>query len=152
MRMHLREECGYEPSEDLVSELREAVFNRNVMPSMRAIMTSGPALERDNVAGYNCSFLPVDSLRSFDEAMYILMCGTGVGFSVESIYVDKLPTVNEHFESTNTTIVVEDSKAGWAKALRELLALLWQGQVPTWFVQREQDSRHSGDGHLVQSH
>ena len=87
MRMHLREELGYEPSEDLISELRQAVFDRNVMPSMRAIMTSGPALERDHVAGYNCSFLPVDSLRSFDEAMYILMCGTGVGFSVESSYM-----------------------------------------------------------------
>jgi len=136
MRMHLREELGYEPSEDLISELRQAVFDRNVMPSMRAIMTSGPALERDHVAGYNCSFLPVDSLRSFDEAMYILMCGTGVGFSVESTYVDKLPSVNEHFENTNTTIVVEDSKAGWAKSLRELLALLWQGQVPSWDVSK----------------
>jgi len=97
-------------------------------------MTAGAALDRYNVAGYNCSFLPVDSLRSFDEAMYILMCGTGVGFSVESVYVDKLPAVNEHFEKTDTTIVVEDSKAGWAKALRELLALLWQGQIPTWDV------------------
>jgi len=97
---------------------------------MRAVMTAGEALSRDNIAGYNCSFLPVDSLRSFDEAMYILMCGTGVGFSAESIYVDKLPVINEHFEKTDTVIVVEDSKAGWAKALRELLALLWQGQIP----------------------
>ena len=136
MKKHLKEECGYTPSEELVSELRDVVFNRNVMPSMRAVMTAGPALERDHVAGYNCSFLPVDSLRSFDEAMYILMCGTGVGFSVESVYVDKLPQVNEHFEPTNTTIVVEDSKAGWAKALRELLALLWQGQVPSWDVSK----------------
>ena len=136
IRMHLREECGYEPSETLIAELRQEVFNRNIMPSMRAIMTSGPALDRDNVAGYNCSFLPVDSLRSFDEAMYILMCGTGVGFSVESTYVDKLPSVNEHFEITNTTIVVEDSKAGWAKALRELLAMLWVGQIPSWDISK----------------
>lgn len=136
MQDHLKEEFNYNPSAELVSELRDAVFNRNVMPSMRAVMTSGPALERDHVAGYNCSFLPVDSLRSFDEAMYILMCGTGVGYSVESIYVDKLPSVNEHFEQTNTTIVVEDSKAGWAKALRELLAMLWVGQVPTWDVSK----------------
>lgn len=136
MKQHLKEEFNYEPSEELVEELRNSVFNRNVMPSMRAIMTSGPALERDHVAGYNCSFLPVDSLRSFDEAMYILMCGTGVGYSVESVYVDKLPPVNEHFETTNSVIVVEDSKAGWAKALRELLAMLWVGQVPSWDVSK----------------
>lgn len=136
IKNHLKEEFNYEPSEEVVSELRDAVFNRNVMPSMRAIMTSGPALDRDHVAGYNCSFLPVDSLRSFDEAMYILMCGTGVGYSVESTYVDKLPAINEHFEPTNTTIVVEDSKGGWAKALRELLAMLWVGQVPSWDVSK----------------
>lgn len=118
----------------LVEEIRAAIFNRSVMPSMRALMTAGPALTRDNVAAYNCSFIPVDSPRSFDEAMYILMCGTGVGFSVESQYVDQLPIVNEHFQNTNTTIVVEDSKGGWARSLRELLALLWQGQIPNWDV------------------
>lgn len=134
MTKHLKDNYDYEPSAALVLEMRDAIFNRNVMPSMRGIMTAGPALDRDNIAGYNCSFLPVDSLRSFDEAMYILMCGTGVGFSVESVYVDKLPAVNEHFEKSDTIIVVEDSKAGWAKSLRELLALLWQGQVPTWDV------------------
>lgn len=134
MTKHLKDNYDYEPSAALVLEMRDAIFNRNVMPSMRSIMTAGPALDRDNIAGYNCSFLPVDSLRSFDEAMYILMCGTGVGFSVESVYVDKLPVVNEHFEKSDTVIVVEDSKAGWAKSLRELLALLWQGQVPTWDV------------------
>ena len=134
MTNHLKNDYNYEPSASLTLEIRDAIFNRNIMPSMRAVMTAGSALDRDNVAGYNCSFLPVDSLRSFDEAMYILMCGTGVGFSVESVYVDKLPAVNEHFEKTDTTIVVEDSKAGWAKALRELLALLWQGQIPTWDV------------------
>ena len=131
---HLNKEHTYIPDPALVSELKNEVFNRNVMPSMRSVMTAGEALNRDNVAGYNCSFLPVDSLRSFDEAMYILMCGTGVGFSVEHVYVDKMPAVNEHFEKSDTVIVVGDSKAGWAKALRELLALLWQGQIPTWDV------------------
>ena len=259
--------CNYYPDPELVEQVKQAVLDRNVMPSMRAVMTAGPALERDCVAGYNCSFLPIDSLRSFDEAMYILMCfhpdtmvktklgpvaiselsegdevlsydettekfvwrpisnvvetpsaklqkvevelengqiikctsnhkwltenrgwveagkltidddlvspkevrmkiksirqiednqnyyditvpdthnfmlengsivhncGTGVGYSVESVYINRLPVVNEHFEKSNTTIVVEDSKAGWARALRELLAMLWAGQIPTW--------------------
>jgi ribonucleoside-diphosphate reductase alpha chain len=100
------------------------------MPSMRAVMTAGAALDRDHVAGYNCSFVPVDNPRSFDETMYILMCGTGVGFSVEYKYVNKLPAVPESFEKSTTVIVVEDSKTGWAKAYRELLAMLWAGQIP----------------------
>ena len=104
MTNHLKNDYNYEPSASLTLEIRDAIFNRNIMPSMRAVMTAGSALDRDNVAGYNCSFLPVDSLRSFDEAMYILMCGTGVGFSVESVYVDKLPAVNEHFEKTDTEV------------------------------------------------
>ena len=133
---HLGEKHDYHPDEALIDEIKNAVFNRDVMPSMRSVMTAGAALDRDHVAGYNCSFLPVDSLRSFDEAMYILMCGTGVGYSVESIYVDKLPVVAESFYSTNTVIIVEDSKAGWAKALKELTALLWQGQIPTWDVSK----------------
>jgi ribonucleoside-diphosphate reductase alpha chain len=136
MVKHLNQKHGYVPEDKLVKELKDYVFARNVMPSMRSVMTAGPALERDNVAGYNCSFLPVDSLRSFDEAMYILMCGTGVGFSVEHMYVDKLPVVNEHFEKTDTVIIVEDSKAGWAKALRELIALLYQGQIPAIDISR----------------
>jgi len=130
IQKHLKEKHSYAPDEKLVTELKQFVFDRNVMPSMRSVMTAGPALERDHVAGYNCSFLPVDSLRSFDEAMYILMCGTGVGFSVESVYVNKLPVIAEKFEKTETIIVVEDSKAGWSKALRELIALLYQGQIP----------------------
>lgn len=134
MLNHLNKNCNYIADERIVEELRQAVFDRSVMPSMRSVMTAGAALDRDNVAGYNCSFLPVDSLRSFDEAMYILMCGTGVGFSVESTYVNKLPVVNEHFEKSSTVIVVDDSKAGWARALRELLAMLWAGQVPSWDV------------------
>ena len=127
---HLFKEYSYEPSSKLIQELKEAVLKRNVMPSMRAVMTSGPALERDHVAGYNCSFVPVDSPRSFDETMYILMCGTGVGFSVEYKYINKLPAVPETLEKSTTVITVEDSKQGWAKAYRELLALLWSGQIP----------------------
>ena len=127
---HLFKEYSYEPSSKLIQELKEAVLKRNVMPSMRAVMTSGPALERDHVAGYNCSFVPVDSPRSFDETMYILMCGTGVGFSVEYKYINKLPAVPESLEKSTTVITVEDSKQGWAKAYRELLAMLWAGQIP----------------------
>lgn len=120
------------PDAKLVEQIRTAIKDRQVMPSMRALMSAGPALARDHLAGYNCSFLAVDSPRAFDEAMYILMCGTGVGYSVEQKYVSLLPAVNEHFENSNSIIVVDDSKAGWARAFRELLALLWQGQVPTW--------------------
>jgi ribonucleoside-diphosphate reductase alpha chain len=127
---HLKENYNYIPNEKLVAELKNGVFERNVMPSMRSVMTSGVALERDNVAGYNCAFLPVDSPRSFDETMYILMCGTGVGFSVEYKYINKLPAVPESLEKSTTVITVEDSKQGWAKAYRELLALLWSGQIP----------------------
>jgi ribonucleoside-diphosphate reductase alpha chain len=130
MTNHLKVNHNYIPNEKLVAELKEFVFERNVMPSMRSVMTSGPALERDNVAGYNCAFLPVDSPRSFDETMYILMCGTGVGFSVEYKYINKLPAVPELLEKSTTVITVEDSKQGWAKAYRELLALLWSGQIP----------------------
>ena len=130
MLNHLKENYNYIPNEKLVAELKDGVFQRNVMPSMRSVMTSGVALERDNVAGYNCAFLPVDSARSFDETMYILMCGTGVGFSVEYKYINKLPSVPESLEKSTTVITVEDSKQGWAKAYRELLALLWSGQIP----------------------
>jgi len=117
-------------------EIEEAILNMEVMPSMRCMMTAGPALDRCNVAAYNCAYLPVDSPRSFDEAMYILMCGTGVGFSVEQKYVDQLPRISEHFDETDTTIVVGDSKEGWAKSFRELLTLLIAGQVPKWDVSR----------------
>jgi ribonucleoside-diphosphate reductase alpha chain len=130
MTSHLSENYNYTIDKKLLNDIKEAVYNRDVMPSMRAVMTAGPALARDHVAGYNCSFVPVDSPRSFDETMYILMCGTGVGFSVEYKYVNKLPSVPESFEKSTTTIVVEDSKTGWAKAYRELLAMLWAGQIP----------------------
>lgn len=115
---------------EVKEEIRQAIFSLSVMPSMRAMMTAGPALDRCNVAGYNCSYLPIDSLRSFDEMFYVTLCGTGVGFSVERKNIDRLPQVSEHFEKTNTKIVVGDSKAGWARALKELLALLWSGQIP----------------------
>jgi ribonucleoside-triphosphate reductase len=128
---HLFANHSYEPDSKLVEQLKQAVYDRSVMPSMRAVMTAGAALDRDHVAGYNCSFVPVDSPRSFDETMYILMCGTGVGFSVEYKYVNKLPAVPESFEKSTTVIVVEDSKNGWAKAYRELLAMLWAGQIPS---------------------
>jgi ribonucleoside-diphosphate reductase alpha chain len=130
MLTQLEKNHNYIPNEKLVAELKEFVFERNVMPSMRSVMTSGAALERDNVAGYNCAFVPVDSPRTFDETMYILMCGTGVGFSVEYKYINKLPAVPEKLEKSDTVIVVEDSKQGWAKAYRELLALLWTGHIP----------------------
>ena len=117
------------------NEIEQAILSLDVMPSMRAMMTSGPALDRDNTAGYNCSYLPVDDPKSFDEAMFILLCGTGVGFSVERQFVQQLPEVPELYDS-ETTIVVKDSKEGWAKSFRQLLALLWAGEIPKWDVTR----------------
>jgi ribonucleoside-triphosphate reductase (thioredoxin) len=120
----------------VVDDIEEAILNLDVMPSMRAMMTSGPALERDNTCAYNCSYLPVDDPKAFDEAMFILLCGTGVGFSVERQYVNKLPEVPERLFASEDTIVVADSKEGWAKAYRKLLALLWAGEVPKWDVSK----------------
>src|SRR6056300_2010319 len=134
MNNHLKENYNYNLTKALKEKLTEQIMNLGVMPSMRALMTSGPALDRCHVGGYNCSYIPVDSPRSFDECMYILMCGTGVGFSVERENVDKLPIVNEHFEDSTTIITVGDSRPGWAKALRELIAMLYVGQVPKWDV------------------
>lgn len=113
-------------------ELRQAVLNLEVLPSMRCLMTAGEALERENVAGYNCAYVHVNRLRAFDEILYILMCGTGVGFSVEQKFVEKLPTISEEFTYSDTTISVADSKAGWARAYRELISLLVAGQIPNW--------------------
>ena len=132
MENHLKKNYNYTITKALKEKLSTQIMNLGVMPSMRALMTSGPALDRCHVGGYNCSYIPVDSPRSFDECMYILMCGTGVGFSVERENVDKLPIVNEHFEDSTTVIHVADSRPGWAKALRELIAMLYVGQVPTW--------------------
>ena len=122
--------------EILVDEIEEAILNLEVMPSMRAVMTAGPALERDNTAGYNCSYLPVDDPKSFDEAMFILLCGTGVGFSVERQFVTKLPEVPDTLFKSDTTVIVKDSKEGWAKALRQVIALLYSGEIPQWDVSK----------------
>jgi len=119
-----------------VSQLRDAITNLEVMPSMRALMTAGPALERDNTAGYNCSYLPVDDPKAFDEAMYVLLCGTGVGFSVERQYVSQLPEIPQKMDSCDTVILVQDSKEGWAKALRRLIGHLYMGEIPTWNVSK----------------
>lgn len=136
MKDHLVLNYGYSPNAKIFDEVREAILKHHIMPSMRALMTAGPALERDHIAAYNCSFIAVDSPRAFDEAMYILMNGTGVGFSVEQKYINQLPVISESFFQTNTTIVVDDSKLGWAKAFKELIALLYQGQIPNWDVSK----------------
>ena len=120
---------------ETANEIEQAILGLEVMPSMRAMMTAGIALDRDNTAGYNCSYLPVDDPKSFDEAMFILLCGTGVGFSVERQFINKLPEIPKLFQS-DTTIVVKDSKEGWAKAFRQLLVLLWAGEIPLWDVSR----------------
>lgn len=133
---HLKEYHNYSLPQETREELRQAVLNLEIMPSMRCLMTAGEALKRDNIAGYNCSYLHANRIRAFDEILYVLMCGTGVGFSVERLFVDKLPTIAEEFSDTDTTIVVADSKQGWAKAFRELISLLLVGQVPKWDVSK----------------
>lgn len=130
MKEHMRENYPGTVTDATWKRLENAVLNHEVMPSMRGLMTAGPALARENLAQFNCSFIAVDDARAFDEALYILMNGVGLGFSVEQHHVAQLPTVNEHFEHTRTTITVQDSKAGWARGFRELLALLYQGQIP----------------------
>ncbi len=133
---HLLEQHNYKVSKKEREELETAVSNLEIMPSMRALMTAGEALKRDNVAGYNCSFASSGRVRAFDEILYILMCGTGVGFSVERDFLNKLPTIAEEFEASDTTIVVQDSKMGWAKAYKELTSLLIGGQIPKWDVSK----------------
>lgn len=130
MKEHMQTEYPGVISDAQWNKLDKAVLNHDVVPSMRALMTAGPALARENLAQFNCSFIAVDDVRAFDEALYILMNGVGLGFSVEQEYVSQLPAVNEHFEHTQSTITIADSKAGWARAFRELLALLYQGQIP----------------------
>ncbi len=124
---------GHKIDENTKDDLMFSILNLEVMPSMRAMMTAGPAANRDNTCMYNCSYLPVEDPKSFDEAMFILLCGTGVGFSVERQFISKLPEIPELFDS-ETTIVVKDSKEGWAKALRQVLALLWAGEIPQWDI------------------
>ena len=133
---HLKEHNNYSMTPELRAELEDAVLNLEIMPSMRALMTAGEALRRDNTAGYNCSYVAINRVRAFDEILYILMCGTGVGFSVERQYVEKLPTIAENFSVSDTTIIVEDSKAGWAKAYKELVSLLIGGQIPKWDISK----------------
>ena len=116
----------------LYNKLKHNILNLNLVPSMRAMMTAGPAMDRDNTCAYNCAYLAVDDPKSFDEAMFILLCGTGVGFSVERQYISKLPDVPEALFQSDTTISVHDSKEGWAKALRQLISLLYAGEVPKW--------------------
>lgn len=132
MEKHLKENFNYEIEDSLKKEMFEYIYSQKVMPSMRALMTAGKALERENLSQFNCSYMPIDSIRAFDEAMYILMCGVGLGFSVERQYVSKLPEVPEELYDTDTVIVVADSKLGWAKAYKELIAMLYAGQIPKW--------------------
>jgi ribonucleoside-diphosphate reductase alpha chain len=133
---HLKENNKFTLDKTTRSELREAILSLEIMPSMRCLMTAGEALKRENVAGYNCSYVAVDNPRSFDEILYILMNGTGVGFSVEQKFTEQLPLVAEEFHDSETTIVVADSKLGWAKALKELIQLLYSGQIPKWDVSK----------------
>ena len=129
------QERGQLNDED-AAEVSAAIIAMEVMPSMRCLMTAGEALKRDNVAGFNCSYLHIDHPRAFDELMYVLMCGTGVGFSVERNFIAKLPEVAESFHKTNSVIVVSDSKLGWASAFRELIAMLYAGKIPNWDMGR----------------
>ena len=134
MRFQLKDKHAYNLSDDLYDELYTNIVGCEVMPSMRSLMTAGEALERQNIAGYNCSYLPIDDPKAFDEAMYILLCGTGVGFSVEQKYVNKLPEIPAQLFDSESVVVVKDSKEGWAKALRQVIALLYAGEVPKWDV------------------
>jgi ribonucleoside-diphosphate reductase alpha chain len=140
MKGHLEAKHNYRMPVDLYQELHDAINFQEAMPSMRALMTSGKALQRDNTAGYNCSYLPVDDIKSFDEAMYILLCGTGVGFSVERQYVNKLPEIPERIYDSETTVVVSDSKEGWSKALRQIITLLYAGEAPRWNTEKVREA------------
>ena len=136
MEKHLATKQNYTLTPELRNELQEAVTSLDVVPSMRAVMTAGTALDRQNVAAFNCSYLPIDDAKAFDEAMYILLCGTGVGFSVEQKYVTELPEVPDQLFPSQTSIMVSDSKEGWAKSLRQLIALLYSGEIPKYDVSK----------------
>ena len=155
---HLQETCDFTLDNGELVKLQNYVKELKVMPSMRCLMTAGPALKKENVAGYNCSYVKVDHPRSFDEILYVLMNGTGVGFSVEEEYTNKLPTIPEQLYPTDTTIVVADSKLGWARAFKELIGLLYSGHIPKWDVSKVRAAglplktfggRASGPGPLV---
>lgn len=136
MSDHVLKKHGHSVSIELQNELFDAIHNLEIMPSMRAMMTAGKALERDNVAGYNCAFMPIDDPKAFDEAMFILMCGTGVGFSVERQYINQLPEIPDRLFESDTVIHVKDSKEGWAKALRQIIAILYSGEIAKWDVSK----------------
>ena len=136
MEKHLATKQNYTLTAELRKELQDAVTHLDVVPSMRAVMTAGTALDRQNVAAFNCSYLPIDDAKAFDEAMYILLCGTGVGFSVEQKYVTQLPEVPDQLFPSQTSIMVSDSKEGWAKSLRQLIALLYSGEIPKYDVSK----------------
>lgn len=127
-------QCKGKFDKDIKKEIQEAILNLEVMPSMRCLMTAGKALERDSVAGYNCSFLAINNVAAFDEMMYLLMAGVGVGFSVERQFINNLPTIADMLRASKTIIRVEDSRLGWANAFRELLSMLYQGRIPEWDV------------------
>ena len=129
---HLKEMCDYDLDSKTKEELENAILEQKVMPSMRCLMTAGEALKRENIAGYNCSYVAVDRVQAFDEILYVLMNGTGVGFSVERQFVVKLPVVAEEFFMSDTVIQVADSKLGWAKGFKELMGMLYIGQIPKW--------------------
>ena len=129
---HLKDMCNYELDDKTRNEIEEAILDTRVMPSMRCLMTAGPALKKENIAGYNCSYVAVDRVAAFDEILYVLMNGTGVGFSVERQFTAKLPVVAEEFYLSDTVIQVADSKLGWAKAFKELVGMLYIGQIPKW--------------------
>lgn len=133
---HLKENNNYTITKEERKELEEAVLSLKIMPSMRCLMTAGEALERENIAGFNCSYLIINRMQAFDELLYILMNGTGAGFSVETREIEKLPTVAETFYDSDTVIVVADSKLGWAKAFKEIIGMLYIGQVPKWDVSK----------------
>ena len=120
----------------LENEIKPAILNTEIMPSMRTMMTAGKALSRDEIAGYNCTAIAIDNIKAFDEVLYVLSCGTGVGFSCERQFITKLPEISEQMYQTNTIIVVEDSRIGWAKSLRELISMLYHGQIPKWDVSK----------------
>ena len=129
---YLQKMHKYKMTDKLQKQLKEYILDLKIMPSMRCLMTAGEALEKENIAGYNCSYVAVDRPQAFDEILYILMNGTGVGFSVDRQSVNNLPDVAEEFHPSDTKIIVADSKLGWAKAFKELLAMLYHGQVPKW--------------------
>ncbi len=131
-KKHLENNCNYSVSSITLQELKKAVLSLEIMPSMRCLMTAGEALEKENIAGYNCAYLHIDHPRAFDEVLYVLMNGTGVGFSVEARHIDKLPSIPDEMHPTDTCILVRDSKLGWAKAYRELISLLYVGVIPEW--------------------